>query len=187
MKLDQQTSLTRRSILRGTVTIAGAAVVLPAFASLAGCGAMPASLESHMALISAVSDRIIPATDTPGAVAAGVPEYIAAVFDQHFTGAQQSSFVDSLSAFDELMREEGASSFSEATEAQQDDVLRKLAAAGDDAPGKGVWQQIHDMVVFGYYTSETATQELAYEEIPGRQIGCIPFEEIGRAWLDRGV
>ena len=48
-------------------------------------------------------------------------------------------------------------------------------------------QQLRDLVIFGFYTSEAATSELSYEELPGRYDGCVPMAEIGRAWLDRGV
>ena len=183
----QSFALNRRSVLRGSVTIAGAAVILPTFATLGGCSTAPANLEKHRALIAAIVGRIIPETDTPGAVAAGVPGYIVAVFDQHFTGEQQRDFVDGLDAIAEIARREGVADFTKAPVTGQDAVLKALADASEDQPAKQVWRHLHDMTVFGFYTAEAATQELAYEEIPGRQIGCLPFEEVGRAWLDRGV
>jgi hypothetical protein len=180
-------SMDRRTALRGFVTIAGAAVLLPSMASLGGCSTKPATLDEHMALLKAVVGRIIPKTDTPGAIEAGVPEYIAAVFEQHMTPEQQSDFAAGLGAIATLAKREGGSDFLAATPETQDDILGKLAGSADGTAGKDTWQQLHDMAVFGFYTSEAATQELAYEEIPGRQIGCLPFEDIGRAWLDRGV
>ena len=59
--------------------------------------------------------------------------------------------------------------------------------AQSDASAKAHFSQIRDMVIFGYYTSEVASEELAYEEYPGRFDGCVPLSEIGAAWLDRGV
>lgn len=179
--------LSRRGMLRGTVMVAGAAVVLPSFAALGGCSSAPASLDAQMPLVTAIAGRIIPQTDTPGAVEAGVPDYIAGVFDKHFTGDQQAEFLSGLKEIARLAQNEGAADFAKAPPAKQDAVLRKLSNSAGGAQGKSAWQQLHDMTVFGYYTSEAATQELAYEEIPGRQTGCLPFEEIGRAWLDRGV
>ena len=166
--------------------MAGTAVVLPALSALGGCKALPAELDDHMALITAIADRVIPATDTPGALEAGVPAYIAALFEKHFTPEQQAEFLAGLDAVAELAKTEGAADFATASRARQDAVLAKLATGGA-AEAKNAWQQLHDMTVFGFYTSEVATQELAYEEVPGRQIGCLPFSEIGRAWLDRGV
>jgi hypothetical protein len=37
--------------------------------------------------------------------------------------------------------------------------------------------------MLGYFTSEAgATQVLRYIAIPGKQEGCIPFEQVGRTW-----
>lgn len=177
----------RRAVLRGSVTIAGAAIVLPALGALGGCSASSPTLGRHIDLIGAIADRIIPATDTPGAVDAGVPAYIAALFNQHFAEEQQAEFLAGLDAIAALARAEGIADVGATPAAKLDAFLASLAANQTDGSAKAVWQQLHDMTVFGFYTSEAATRELAYEEIPGRQIGCLPFEEIGRAWLDRGV
>lgn len=173
-------AMDRRSLLRGTVTVAGAAIVLPSLAGLAGCSSPAPEFAQHLDLISAVTDRIIPATDTGGALAAKVPEYIAAVFEQHFTEDQQREFVGGLNAFTDA-------GFVKASPEQQDDILSGFASAGASDPGNAIFQQLRDMTIFGFYTSEVATEELAYEELPGRYDGCVPFSEIGRAWLDRGV
>jgi len=172
--------LNRRSLLRGTITVAGAAIVLPSLASLAGCSSAPPALTPHLDLISAISDRIIPATDTGGALVAKVPEYIAAVFDQHFTEDQQREFVDGLSAFTDA-------GFAKASAEQRDEILSSFDSAEASDTGTATFQQLRDMTIFGFYTSEVATEELAYEEIPGGYDGCVPLAEIGSAWLERGV
>lgn len=179
MNAQSSPSIDRRTLLRGSVTIAGAAIALPALASLSGCTA-PASLEGRMAILAAASERIIPAGETPGAIAAKVPEYIAAVFEAHFTEEQQDDFTGGLALLD-------AEGFSVAPTEEQDAILTRFANAAPESAERAIFQQLHDMTLFGFYTSETATQELAYEELPGRYDGCVPFDEIGRAWLDRGV
>lgn len=185
---DQSTpTLNRRSLLRGTVTVAGVAVVLPSLFSLAGCTSKPASLSGQMDLIAAVSDRIIPKTDTGGALDAKVPDYIAAVFEQHFTEDQQGEFADGVAIFDALAKDAGAESFAAASAEQQDAILSALDSATDDRPGKATYGQLRDMVIFGFFTSEVATETLAYEEIPGRYDGCLPLADVGAAWLERGV
>jgi len=178
--------INRRALLRGTIIVAGSAVVLPGLATLGGCSATPPALTERMGLIGAVADRIIPATETGGALAAQVPAYIAAVYDQHFTAEQQLAFAQGLGALDAVAASHGAASFEGATTAQQDAALTDLST-GSDREGKAIFQQLRDLTVFGYYTSEVASEELAYEEIPGRYDGCVPLAEIGSAWLERGV
>ena len=42
---------------------------------------------------------------------------------------------------------------------------------------------LKELTLVGYYTSEVgATQELRYERAPGRYDGCMPYEDLGRAW-----
>jgi len=191
MTYDAQTgaspALSRRSALKGFVTIAGAAVTLPVLGSLAGCSSAPASLEGLMPLVRSIADRVIPQTDTPGAIAAGVPDYVAAVFDAHFTADQQSDFASGLEAIAAFAKDEGVTSFDGAGTDQMDAALAKLAAGEGSSSASAAWSELRDMVIFGFYTSEEATQELSYEEIPGRYDACVPFAEVGKAWLDRGV
>ncbi len=175
-------SMDRRSLLRGSVTVAGAAIVLPSLATLGGCSSVPPTLEKSMTLISVISDRIIPETDTGGALAANVPSYIAAVYEKHFTEEQQGDFVSGLSDISGALSDAGIQFVDTAEPADVDAVLQRL-----DDDGNETWQLLRDLTVFGFYTSETATKELAYEEIPGRYDGCVPLAEVGSAWLARGV
>jgi len=177
------TTMDRRSLLHRSVTIAGVGVALPTFASLAGCSSVPATLEGRMALLGAIADRVIPETDTPGAITAKVPEYVAAVFDQHLTEDQQRDFASGLASIDAL----ASDGFANASPEQQDELLWALEDGNDDVPGRATWRQAREMTIFGFYTSEEATLELAYEEIPGRYDASKPFAEVGKAWLDRGV
>ncbi len=180
-------SLDRRSLLRGTVTVAGAAVTLPVLGSLAGCSPTPASLEGFMPVVRNLADRIIPQTDTPGAIAAGVPDYVAAVFAEHFTADQRSDFVGGLEAIAGFAKADDLNLADPQDTDRLDAVLTKLAEGEAKDGATATWNQLRDMVIFGFYTSETATQELSYEEIPGRYVACLPLEEVGNAWLDRGV
>ncbi len=187
MNSPTQMRMDRRSALRGIVTVSGVAVALPLMGSLAGCSSTNADLSGKAELIDAVTNLIIPETDTPGARAAGVPAYIKAVFVDHFTEEQQDDFAVGLAAFDEMAVATGAADFAAASEDIQKLILTELDNGVNDMSGKATWQQLRDMTIFGFYTSEQATEELSFEEIPGRYDGCLPLEEVGRAWLDRGV
>lgn len=177
----------RRTMLRGTAIFAGAVVTLPAMGALSGCsGSVPANLAAQMPLVSAMADRILPATDTPGALVAGVPDYIGNVAQDFLTEEQRGELIDGLAAIASTASEEGLSSFESASSEEQDALLRDIAARPEGDPARRAFQQIRDLTVFGFYTSETATQELSYEEIPGRYDACVPLAEVGRTWLDRG-
>ncbi len=73
-EMDRRAALTRIMVLVGATTVAG---------GLAGCKqaaekGTPMGAE-QLALLGAIADTIIPATDTPGAVATGVPKQIDAL------------------------------------------------------------------------------------------------------------
>lgn len=173
---------------RGVITIAGAVVTLPLMNSLSGCSRdAPRSLSSYMSLLETISEMIIPETDTPGAKSAGVPAYIDAVITDFFTANQRREFKDALKIFDDMAYDRGAENFVSAPKTSQVEILSVLDMATDGNPGRGIWRHLRNMTLFGYYTSEVATQELAFEEVPGRYDGCVPFANVGRAWLERGV
>lgn len=178
-------SLSRRKALQAGL----AAVALPTMTNaLAACSPEQAAATSEYApLIDRISDLVIPETDTLGALGAGVPDYVRAVIGAFLTEDAQARFKSGLAVFDTLAREERAEHFLSAPKDLQRAILKRLDTANDHAPGKALWQQLRDMIIFGYYTSEAATRELAYEALPGRFSGDIPLDDIGRAWLVRGV
>jgi len=194
------TPLSRRAALKGGLATA---LGLPAMATaLVACTPEQFRISSdYSELLIKVSDLVIPQTDTPGALAAGVPDYVRAVVGAFLTDEEQASFKAGLTEFDELAHGLKAESFLAATPNQQVEILKILdARAGDsvaeedtevssdnESDSRTSWGRLRDMIVFGYYTSEVATEELAFEEIPGRYVGDVALQEVGRAWLSRGV
>jgi len=176
-------TMSRRAALKGGLATT---LSLPTMAvALAACSSEQVALTSdYAALIEKVSDLVIPQTDTQGALAAGVPDYVRAVVGAFLTEEEQAAFKSGLSAFDKLAHEEKAESFLAASPEQQFEILSELDSGEAESAATATWRRLKDMVVFGYYTSEAATEELAYEEIPGRYVGDIPFQEVGRAWLE---
>lgn len=59
------------------------------------------------------------------------------------------------------------------------DVAHEGTMVGDSQ----FFPMMKELTLVGYYTSEVgATEELRYEPVPGRWEGCVPFDEIERAW-----
>jgi hypothetical protein len=113
------------------------------------------------AVISRVADLIIPATETPGAVSAGVPAYIDMVVrtnDQH-----QSVFRAGLA----FLAAEADGDFLALPEARQVEILTPLSDAVDrgelKGPGEKFFRAMKSMTADGYYTSKVGMSvELGY-------------------------
>ena len=73
-------------------------------------------------------------------------------------------------------------SFASLMSAQQDAVLRTVAAAQQTASSFGL---IRSMTILGYFSSEqVAKKVLNYDPVPGRHDACIPLEQVhGRDWF----
>jgi Gluconate 2-dehydrogenase subunit 3 len=80
------------------------------------------------AIVSVIAERIIPATDTPGARAARVPEFIELIVAEHFTDDERTRFVAGLIDLDVRCRAAVGHAFLEASPVEQDRILGVLDA-----------------------------------------------------------
>jgi hypothetical protein len=112
-------------------------------------------------VVSRLTDLIIPPTDTPGAVAAKVPEYIDLVV--HSDPGLQATLRDGLVVLETQSKAKFSQSFLELTEAQQVELLsasEKQAAADGN---RGFFPAMKGLTADGYYTSRIGLlQELGY-------------------------
>ncbi|HYL85685.1 MAG TPA: gluconate 2-dehydrogenase subunit 3 family protein [Candidatus Angelobacter sp.] len=152
------------------------------------------TLSSHQNdTVVAMIDQIIPATDTPGAKAARVNEFIDVILTEWASDADRQNFLDGLAAVDKQSNDLFGKDFAAASSSQQLTLLRAMddaAAAkrpemrhraGNTPPERDTQLKGDFFVVFknitlhGYYTSEIGfTQELSLQIIPGALHGCAP-------------
>jgi gluconate 2-dehydrogenase gamma chain len=81
---------------------------------------------NQRATVAAIAERIMPETDTPGARAAGVPDFIELIVTEHYKPDQRTSFLRGLAAVDARSRARFGHAFVEAAPAQQDEILTLL-------------------------------------------------------------
>lgn len=119
----------------------------------------PRTLTAHQnELVVVLSELIIPATDTPGAMAVHVNRFI----DQVLTDAEpqvRGSFAQGLTWIDARSRALfKAKDFLGASAEQQKTLLTRLSAEGnpdkEEAIGRDFFEAIKSMTINGYYTSE---------------------------------
>ena len=139
-------------------------------------------------------DHIIPATDTPGAKAVRVNEFIDVILTEWANDEERRHFLDGLDDVDKQSNALFGKDFASASPAQQVVLLRSMDEAADVArsrekgkEGPPFWEPqgrdtqmqgnfftvFKNMAIHGYYTSEIGfTQELKLQIIPGVHHGC---------------
>ena len=184
--------MNRRELLKRAGLVLGTAVSLPlSKAVLAGVqvAATPSSTggldAGSLGTVTAVSSRIIPATDTPGAIEAQVPAFVDLIYRDWYTATERAKFISAKSAFDTLCLEQYDQNFSVCSSQQQDDLLTLCESQSKDENSlQGFFfKSMKELTVLGYYTSEVgAKQELRYNPVPMRYKGDYLYSEVGTQW-----
>jgi gluconate 2-dehydrogenase gamma chain len=139
---------------------------------------------AEMTLISAIADTIIPATETVGAVGAGVPDTIQALATDWGNDEFRTYWRGGLADIGSVLTERAGGDFSSLDAEQRLAALAAYdAAVFDWQIDDGFYRALKATVVEAYYMSEPgATEELAYEPVPGEWIGCVPLSEYPKTW-----
>jgi hypothetical protein len=115
----------------------------------------------ELATLAAVANQIIPDSDTPGAVKAGVPGYIDLVVATN--PGHQRLFREGLAWLEMQAQERHQLAFAEISGAQQLALLRPLCEASDRGEARSVGEQFFatakSMTCDGYYTSRAGMVE----------------------------
>lgn len=183
----------RRQALAGVVAIFGAQLFAP-IARAAGFipAQMPVISEGaptiqvftpdQRALMTALCERIIPKTDTPGAIEAGVPAYIEKLLADWADVDDRDPIISGLAEVDTFSMQRYKVPGSKATAAQQDALLT-MAMNGEFSRGKQFFEAFRQLVIVGYYTSEIGiTQEREYLPVPGEYNGAFPYAQVNKVY-----
>ena len=139
----------RRAALRRVALLLGGALSAPTLAGvLAGCEApargaaaagdawTPKALSAPQGeLVATLADHILPATDTPGARAAGVHEFIDAMLANHYPATDKARFLAGLEGVDVRARGKHKKTFVELSPEEQHALLTEIDLAAYPAGG----------------------------------------------------
>jgi hypothetical protein len=176
-------TIDRRDALAGIVAMFGASLFAPIARAAAGdvtpisAGppSAPVFTAQQRALMTALSERVMPTTDTPGAIAAGVPEFIEKLLADWAMPADRVPILAGLDAVEARSQADYGVAAATATPEQQDALL--TLAMENQLPGGGeFFDKFRQLVITGYFTSEVGIkQERHYLPIPGRFDGAYPY------------
>lgn len=180
----------RRTFLAASAAFGGmiSATVQQALIAVANAGELNGVLNSQSRLcLEALVERIIPATDTPGAIEAGVPDFIELILEKGLMAKDAKRFIAGIGEVEDLSRSNYGSDYIELSAAHQDAILTGLEQKAANSRRDGVtpfFQVLKELTLVGYYTSEVgATREIRYLPAPGSYDGCVEWKEDDRVFF----
>jgi len=158
--------------------------------------------------VEEIMDIILPTTNTPGAKDVGIIKYVNAVLGKFYKKDDQKVFNKGLSMFQDVVKKKfdlgsGVDANREQltevledwigtkNESRKDEIGGLLYASEDDVDAKDkekfyIYKFLSNtkrLATSAYFGSEEiAKNHLNYDPIPGKYIGCVPMEDVGKAW-----
>lgn len=161
-------------------------------------GKQPASLFNarERADIAAMTEIIIPRTDTPGAIDAGIPNFVEHMVQHWLSEDERKVFLKGFADVRVLSRERFGKDYSALSADQQLNLLEELEDNASDSPWYDFANvqrqyiedapficQLKELTIFGFYSSEVgATQVLRHDPMPMQFDGELALGEDDSTW-----
>lgn len=154
-------------------------------------------VNDHRSLIAALAETIIPATDTPGATEAGVPDFIIIMLNDCTDRKSKNKFINGLKDLQSYSLSAYGNIYEKCTAAEQYAILKRfekqdkpwpglLGKAQNRFLGRSFFATLKHYTVEGYGTSQLgATKSFAWLPVPGSYQGCIPLQQGQRSWASK--
>ncbi|MBU6318977.1 MAG: gluconate 2-dehydrogenase subunit 3 family protein [Alphaproteobacteria bacterium] len=187
----------RRDLIRRAALILGGSLSAGAIAGvLSGCASAPEGQSSasqylvadESLSVTALCDRILPRTDTPGAVDVGVVSFLDRMMAEFYGDTERSTVRAGLTRVNEEALSQHGQRFHRLPPAKQIALMTTFdeeATAQNRTPGAPLhfFRIIKELTILGFFTSEYgASQFLRYDPIPGPYRADVPYSEVGRAF-----
>lgn len=184
--------LDRRDLMAGAGALFGLELVAPLAKALAAeqAPAAPGFMVTRTAftsdqrsLVAAISERIIPSTDTPGAIAAGVPAFIEMMVADWYESTERNDFLGGLGVLEGHVRVQFNRPFVGIAPEEQDLVLTQAMTGRISGMPGGFFEHCRQLTILGYYTSEVGCkQERVYLPVPGHYDGKYAYDQVRRVF-----
>lgn len=147
-------------------------------------------------IIAAMAEIVIPRTDTPGAIDAGVPRFIELLAAHWFNDEERAIFMAGLAEMESRIPEEYGKPFDQLDQAQQLKIMEDL----EDLASDSSWYdfanvqrefisdapficQIKELTIYGFFTSELGSKQvLRYDPMPMEFDGEYPLSKDDSTW-----
>lgn len=147
-------------------------------------------------IVAAMTEVIIPRTDTPGAIEAGVPRFIELMVADWFNDQERAVFAGGLQDMEARIPQKFGLPFDQLDAQQQLSILESLENAAAESPwyASGNLRRdfigdapficmLKELTIWGFFTSEAGASEvLRYKAMPMRFDGHAPLSPSESSW-----
>jgi hypothetical protein len=152
-------------------------------------------------VVAAIAETIIPRTETPGAIDAGVPRFIELMLANWCNDEEREIFQQGLARLELHTRSEYGKRFDELDADARLETLETMEADASESAWYDLGNirrdfisdapficQIKELTVWGFFTSEEGgTQVLRYDPMPMYFDGDIPLKPDDSSWNARAI
>ena len=169
--------MNRRKVLKQLAIAAGGVVTLPQW--MISCGISDSNIHStsfsssEQQLLASVSDTIIPAGNSIGALSVGVDKYLQKLIDDCYGKDVQQNVKLQLNGLQKSAKAKFNKSFAECSQLQRQELFSGLSTSNIRAE-KDFCKLIKSETIRGFNTSQKVMQDyLNYKIAPGHYYGCV--------------
>jgi hypothetical protein len=129
---------------------------------------------SEQRILATITDTIIPAGNSIGALAVGCDKFLQKLIDDCYTREIQQNIKKQLAVLEKNAEENYNRSFAECSQQEREKMLLQLSASASKDE-KDFFVLIKSETIRGFNTSQKVMEEfLAYKVAPGYYYGCVP-------------
>jgi Gluconate 2-dehydrogenase subunit 3 len=172
-----KSSMNRRTVLKKLAITSGAIIILPQWMGC-GNGDTPATHTSSFSskeqeLLAAITDTIIPAGNSIGALSVGVDKFLQKLLDDCYEKDVRDNVKAQLKALESSAQSTNKKTFADCTQVQRQELLLKFSVSQNKAE-KDFFTLIKSETIRGFNTSQKVMEDyLGYKVAPGHYYGCI--------------
>lgn len=168
--------MNRRLAVKNLMLATGSLITLPSWMKTVG-NSNPTHLSTFSAteqqILATITDTIIPAGNSIGALSVGVDKYFQKVVDDCYEKADQENVKKGLQQLDAATTAKYGKSFSNCTEQERLAQLEKWSVS-QDKNEKDFFNLVKREAILGYTTSQQVLAgKLNYKVAPGHYYGCV--------------
>ena len=145
--------------------------------------------KDDVAYLDEIAETILPQTNTPGAKAAQVGQFMTMMVNDCYDEKEQATFRAGMATINDLSSKQFGKTFMKISPAQRHELLvqidneqKQYMKNKKEEEPVHYFRMLKELTLLGYFTSEPGcTKAKRYMPVPGKFIGCVPYKKGDKA------